>query len=207
MNSETALEQLGMLDKLTKNMRLAAEEWKDDWQTLISIILSARTRDETTIAAANKLFKEFPNAKTLADSNSKDIEEIIRPVNYYKTKSRNIIACSKRIIEEYKGKVPKAEEDLLKLPGVGRKTANVFLSEIGKDGLGVDTHVAYISQKLGWTENSNPHKIEMDLKSLFPQKEWKKVNPILVRFGKTYISKKKQDEMIEQIKKRNLSSS
>jgi len=90
---------------------------------------------------------------------------------------------------------------LVKLRGVGRKTANVFLSEMGKPGIGVDTHVSYISQKLGWTKNKNQHKIEQDLKKLFPKKCWNKVNSTLVRFGKTHTSRKEKDKILNQIKK------
>lgn len=200
MDSAGALKELLLLDRYAGNMRLAAEEWKNPWQTLISIILSARTRDETTIAVAKNLFENFPDAEFLANAEVDEVEKIIRQVNYYKTKSRNIISCSKKIYEEYNNRVPIKEEPLLKLPGVGRKTANVFLSEMGKNAIGVDTHVSYISQKLGWTENTNPHKIESDLRRLFPEKYWKRINSILVRFGKTYVSKKKQDKILREVK-------
>jgi endonuclease III len=202
MDYETALKELSLLDKDAKNMRLAAENWKNDWQTLISIILSARTRDEKTIEVAKKLFNKYKDAKELSNANIEDVKEIIRPVNYYNNKSRNVIKCSEMIVTEYHNNVPHKEEELLKLSGVGRKTANVFLSEIGKEGLGVDTHVSYISQKLGWTTNSNPHKIEQDLKKLFPKNYWKKVNPVLVRFGKTHTSKKHKDNLLKQIKEK-----
>ena len=90
---------------------------------------------------------------------------------------------------------------MITFSGVGRKTANVFLSEMGEDGIGVDTHVVYISQKLGWTKNKNPVKIEGDLKKLFSKKNWGVVNSRLVRFGKTHTSRKKKDLILEQIKK------
>ncbi len=197
-----AVKELNLLRKDTKDMRLAAEEWKSPWQTLIAIILSARTRDEKTIQIARILFNKYPTAKTLADANIEDVKKIIRPVNYYNNKSRNIINCSKKIFEEHNNKVPEKEIELLKLPGVGRKTANVFLSERGEDAIGVDTHVSYISQKFGWTENSNPEKIEHDLKNLFPRKYWRTLNSTLVRFGKSHISKRNQDILIEEIKNR-----
>lgn len=203
MNKKTAdaIKELSLLKNHAKNIPLAAENWKTPWQTLISIILSARTRDETTIKICKILFAEYPNLQKLANANVKDVELIIRPVNYYKTKSRNIISCSQQIINIYRGKVPRKEEKLLTLSGVGRKTTNVFLSEMGKDAIGVDTHVSYISQGLEWTKNKNPHKIEEDLKNLFPQKYWKKVNPIVVRFGKSHTNKKHKDEIIEEILK------
>lgn len=199
MNQKTAMKQLRLLSKKPKEMRLAAEEWKSPFQILISTILSARTRDEVTIPVAEKLFKTYGSAKKLGNAKLSEIQKTIRPVNFYRNKSKNIIACAKQLDEEHKGKIPLEIDELIKLPGVGRKTANVFLSEIEHDAIGVDTHVSYISQKLGWTKNQNPHKIEMDLKKLFPKKEWNKVNSTLVRFGKTHTSRKQKDKLLEEI--------
>jgi endonuclease III len=200
MDKKIAIKELSLLKRNIKNMRLAAEEWKSPWQTLIAIILSARTRDEKTIKIAKELFNKYPNAKDLANANIDDVKRIIRPINYYNNKSRHIIHCSKIIIEEYHGVVPHDENELLKLSGVGRKTMNVFLSEMGKDTIGVDTHVAYISQRFGWTKNSNPEKIERDLKDLFPKRYWRNLNSTLVRFGKSNISKKSQNNLIDEIR-------
>ena len=201
MNSKTALKHLKILAKNPKEMRLAAESWKNNFQILISTIMSARTRDEVTILTAERLFKKYPNAKKLAFTKISDVEKIIRSVNFYRNKSRNIIACAKKIEFDFGGKVPVKIEELISLPGVGRKTANVFLSEIGGKALGVDTHVSYISQKLGWTKNKNPHKIENDLKELFPKEHWSKVNSTLVRFGKTHTSRKEKDKILRDIRK------
>ena len=105
------------------------------------------------------------------------------------------------MMEKFNGVVPKKLEELIELPGVGRKTANVFLVEHGEDGIGVDTHVSYISQKLGWTKNKTQHKIEQDLKKLFPRRHWSRVNSTLVRFGKTHTSRKQKDKLLKEIKK------
>ena len=201
MNPQTALKQLKILAKKPKEMRLAAESWSSDFQILVSTIMSARTRDETTIPVAEKLFKKYPNSKKLSRAKLSEIQKTIRPVNFFRNKSKNIIACAKKIESDFKGKVPKTIESLISLPGVGRKTANVFLSEIGKPGIGVDTHVSYISQKLGWTKNKNPHKIEKDLKELFPEKYWSIVNSTLVRFGKTHTSRKQKDKILEEVRR------
>lgn len=200
MDKRVAIKELSLLKKHTKDMRLAAEEWKNPWQTLIAIILSARTRDEKTIEVAKKLFKKYPNARDLAYADIEDVKQIIRSINYYNNKSKHIIHCSKIIIEEYHGLVPHDENELLKLSGVGRKTMNVFLSEMGRDTIGVDTHVAYISRRFGWTENSNPDKIENDLKELFPKEYWRNLNATLVRFGKSNISKNSQNKIIDEIR-------
>lgn len=196
------IEQLNELKKLgNKKMRLAAESWDENWKTLISTIMSARTRDEVTIPVAKNLFSKYPTMQKLAKANIKDIQKVIKPVNFYKNKSKSVLNCAKILINEYNEKVPLNFEELIKLPGVGRKTANVFLSEIGKDAIGVDTHLSYCSQKLGWTKNKDPYKIEKDLEKLFSQKLWKSVNPIVVRFGKTYTSKKRKDELLEKLKR------
>ncbi len=199
MDKEYAIKELLFLGKHSKNMRLAAEEWKNPWQTLIAIILSARTRDEKTIQVAKKLFRKYPTAPKLANADIDGVKKIIHQINYYNNKSGNIINCSQKIIKDFHGNVPLKEDELLSLPGVGRKTMNVFLTEMGNDAVGVDTHVAYISQKFGWTRNQNPHKIEHDLRILFPKKYWKRINSILVRFGKTY-SRKMQNKIIDEIK-------
>lgn len=200
MDKKKALKQLRILEKKSSDMRLAAESWNNDFEILISTILSARTRDEVTIPTAEKLFKIYPNSKSLAKAKLSSVKKIIKPINFYNNKSKNIIACAKALNENYSGKIPMNIDELIKLPGVGRKTANVFLSELNHDALGVDTHVSYISQKLGWTKNKNPYKIEEDLKRLFPKRYWSKVNSILVRFGKTHTSRRKKDELLEEIK-------
>lgn len=198
------IRQLNQLRKLSKKypeIRLAAEDWKNDYKILFSTILSARTRDEITIPVAERLFVKYPNTKSLSKAKLSEIKKIIKSVNFYKNKSRNIINCAKEIEEKYSGKIPKEIDKLIELPGVGRKTANVFLSELGKNTIGVDTHVSHISRELGWSNNSNPHKIERDLQKLFPEKYWGHLNPILVRFGKTHTSRKRKDEILKQIKK------
>ncbi len=201
MNQKIVLKQLSALSKDVKNMRLAAESWKTPFQTLISTIMSARTRDEVTIIVAEKLFAKFPTAEKLAKTNSQQIQTLIKPVNFYKNKSKNIIACSKMLVNDFNGKVPNNMDELIKLPGVGRKTANVFLSEYGDQAIAVDTHCLYISNYLGWSKNKNPHKVEADLKKLFPKNYWNRVNPTLVRFGKTHTSRKQKNELLDKIKK------
>ena len=201
MDSKRAIKQLLEIKKYGKAMRLAAEEWGTEWQTLIAIILSARTRDEVTIEVCKKLFGEYGSLKGLAHARAEGVSKVIKPVNFYKNKTRNIINCAKMLLEKFEGKVPHDIDKLVELPGVGRKTANVFLAEEGYDNVGVDTHLAYCSRKLGWTKNVHPHKIEQDLMTLFPKKYWNSLNPILVHFGKTFTSRRKKDELLEQVRK------
>jgi len=204
MDEKTALSQMKRMTSLSKKsdeMRLAAESWGSDYEILISTIMSARTRDEVTIPTAEKLFQEYPSPESLAKAKIEDVEKAIKPVNFYRNKAKNIVNCAKALISEFDGKVPHDIDLLVTLPGVGRKTANVFLAEVGKDGIGVDTHVAYISKKLNWTDKKDPKKIEEDLKNIFSRKNWSKVNSTLVRFGKTHTSRKEKDSLLEEIKK------
>lgn len=200
MNSKTALKQLKELSKHGNHLRLAAEAWSEDWQSLISTALSARTKDETTIDVCNVLFKKYSTIQKLAKAKFNDVANIIRRVNYYKTKTKNILGCAKILVKTYDGKVPHDFDKLIELPGIGRKTANVFLSEIGKDAIGVDTHLAHLSQQLGWTKHNKPELIEKDLQELFPKNKWRTLNEILVRFGRTYQRGKKREEMLKKIK-------
>jgi len=190
MDRKKAVNQLKALEKLIpdKEMRLAAE-WKEDWKVLISTILSAQTKDETTIKISKILYKRYPTPAKLASASLKDIRKIIRPVNYHKTKARHIKETA-RIIS--KRGIPEHIGGLLELPGVGRKVANVYLAEArNAPCIGVDTHVTRVSQKLSWTKHKNPHKIEKDLEGLFPRRYWNSINYIVVRFGR---STKRKDE-------------
>jgi len=199
--SRCAILQLKKIGKLGNKMRLAAECWDSEWQTLIAIILSARTRDEVTIEVCKRLFIKYRSLKELAESDFNELSLLIKQVNFYKNKSRNILGCSRKLLSDFRGKVPHELNHLMALPGVGRKTANVFLAEYGHDNVGVDTHLAYCSRMLGWTNNKEPHKIEQDLLNLFPKKYWRRLNPLLVRFGKTYTSRKKKDDLLKNIRK------
>ncbi len=194
------IKQLKELDRLGGRMRLAAEKWDSEWKTLIATILSARTRDEVTIKVSLKLFDKYPNVEDLGKANLKEVMEVINPVNFYKNKANNIILCARDLDFKFGGEVPHDFEKLGGLRGVGRKTANVFLSEVGKDAIGVDTHVSYISQKLGWVKSSNAGKIENELKELFPRRYWRRINPVLVRFGKKHTSRVEKDRVLGEIK-------
>jgi len=196
MNSDIAVKQLKKLKKLApEDLRLAAE-WKKPWQVLISTILSAQSRDEHTIKVCEILFKKYNSPEKLGNASLRDIKRIIKSMNYYKTKAKHIKKTAKSIS---KG-IPDNINDLLELPGVGRKVANVYLAEAHKKpAIGVDTHVSFVSQYLKWSKNKNPHKIEKDLERLFPKGYWNSVNYIVVRFGRSY-NKKKQIDILNKIK-------
>ena len=196
MDSKKALKQFKSLKKMVsdKNMRLAAE-WEADWKILIATILSAVTRDEVTIPVCEELFEKYPSMEKLSRARLSVVENIIKRVNFYKNKSKNIIATATILKNK---KIPTKVSELVKLPGVGRKVANVYLAEAhNAHAIGVDTHVARISYKLGWTNSKKPERIEKDLEALFPKKYWREINDTLVRFGKSYgLSRRREDEIL-----------
>ena len=195
MDSKRATRQLKEMEKIVnKGMRLAAEGWNEKWKVLISTILSAQTRDEVTIVVCEKFFKKYSSPKKLASASLSEIRKMIKPINFYKTKSKNIKETAKIISKEG---IPETLNELIKLPGVGRKVGNVYLAEAHKaNAIGVDTHVARLSRKLGWTKNKDKHKIEKDLERLFPEKHWRSINYILVTFGRQHWTRKKDEDII-----------
>lgn len=198
MEKSRALKQLRVLEKLNKKPRLAAEGWDKKWKILIAIILSARSRDERTIEVCENLFSKYDSLKKISNASVEDIENIIRKVNFYKTKSKNVNLCAKKIVDEFKGVVPENFDKLINLPWVGRKTANVFLAELGKQTIGVDTHITRISNKLNWTKSKNQKVIEHDLQELFPKKLWGEINYIVVGFGRSY-PRKEQEKILDDL--------
>lgn len=165
--------------------RLAAEGWKYDWQTLIATIMSAQSRDEATITTAKNLFNKYDSLEKLANAKYEDVLNILKSLNYNKTKTKNIINTANILIKEYNGKIPDTIEKLVKLQGVGRKTANLVLSEIYvKDAICVDTHVHRISNVVELVKTKNPYETEMALQKIAPKRYWSKINRILVLWGK-----------------------
>ena len=170
-------------NKLDK--RLAAENWERDWQTLIATLMSAQSRDETTIPIAENLFKKYPTLTKLAKANYKDVLKIFKSLNYNRTKAKHVIEAAKYIMQEYGGTVPESIEALTAIPGVGRKTANVVRSEVHNSAaIGVDTHVHRISNVLGLVKTKTPHQTEIELVKIIPHKYRSKVNRIFVLWGK-----------------------
>ena len=165
--------------------RLAGEGWEYDWQTLIATIMSAQSRDETTIVIAEKLFRRYTTLNKLSNARYADVFGIFRSLNYNRTKAKNIIECAKMLVEKYNSKVPDEIDKLIELPGVGRKTANLIITEIhNKDGICVDTHVHRISNVIGLVKTKNPTETEYALMEIAPKRYWSRINRILVLWGK-----------------------
>jgi endonuclease-3 len=158
----------------------------DPFEVLILTILSAQTTDHAVEAVRPALFSRYPTAEALAAADEEEVGEIIRPTGFYRVKARSIVGAARRIQEDHGGAVPRTMEGLTALPGVGRKTANIVLSNaFGIDeGIAVDTHVKRIAGLLGLTDETDPGKIEKDLKKLFPQEVWGKINALLVQHGR-----------------------
>lgn len=159
-----------MMDILQKEYPDADCELKfqTPFQLLIATILSAQTTDISVNKVTGKLFKEFPDAKALANANLERVKKIIKPTGYYNAKANNILACAQQLVDQYDGEIPRTLAELTKLHGVGRKTANVVLGVVyGIPGWTVDTHVQRLSQRLGFTKESDPFKIERSLEKLF----------------------------------------
>ncbi|MCD6299498.1 MAG: endonuclease III [Thermoplasmata archaeon] len=155
-------------------------------ELLVATILSAQTTDIRVNVVTEKLFSRYRTAEDFANADIEELMEMIRSVNYYKTKAKHIKEGCRIIIEEYGGNVPDSMEELVKLPGVQRKTANVVLSNaFGKEeGIAVDTHVMRVSQRLGITEESAREKIERDLMNKFPGNRWSDVSNLLIAHGR-----------------------
>lgn len=164
--------------------RLAADDWKEGWQTLIATIMSAQTRDEVTIPVAERLFQQY-SLEQLARARPAEIYAVIKPVNFSPKKARYIVDTARLLIEQHHGKVPDSIEALIKLPGVGRKTANLVLSEIhSKQGICVDTHVHRIANVLGLVATKTPTQTEFALRELAPRRYWSSINRLFVLWGK-----------------------
>jgi endonuclease-3 len=165
---------------------------KNPFELLVATILSAQCTDQQVNQVTPVLFKKLKTPADFAGAPIKTIEKLIRPTGFFHNKAKNIKNCSKIILEKHNGQVPQTLDKLVKLPGVGRKTANVVLgAAFGIPGVVVDTHVARISNRLGLTENKNPVKIEFDLMDLIPRRTWNDFCLQLIFFGRSTCTARK----------------
>lgn len=168
----------------------------EPFKVLIGTILSQRTKDENTFRACENLFSVYKTPKDLAKADVKKIERLIKSSGFYKVKAKRIKKVSKIILEKYNGVVPNDMENLLSLPGVGRKTANcVLVYAFDKSAIPVDVHVHRISNRLGLVKTKSPEETEKDLIKKIPKRYWKKINHIFVEFGKNVCSAKPKCEL------------
>jgi endonuclease III len=162
-------------------------------EILVATILSAQSTDKKVNEITPALFKAYPNVENLADAPREKIEEIIRPTGFFRNKAKNIQSTARKIKDDFGGEVPATMEELLTLPGVARKTANIVLSSVFQKavGIAVDTHVKRLSLRLGFTQEKNPDKIEQDLMHITPKEYWLYFNYMLVNFGRDICQAKK----------------
>ena len=160
---------------------------KTPFTTLISCILSLRTKDEVTEKASVKLFNKYNTVEKLSNADIKDIQNLIYPVGFYKVKSKRLKQISNKIIENYNGEVPNDFEALLELKGVGRKTANIVMvyGFNNKEFIPIDTHCHRIPNRLGWMHTKTPEETEFKIKEILPKKYWYDFNHLFVKFGQT----------------------
>ena len=185
MDRKKAMQILSLLKKHYPNANIMLA--RNKFQLLIATILSAQTADKQTVGVAKKLFARYKNAEQLANANRKDVEGIIKNIGLYRIKAARIIACSKMIVEKYNGKVPSTMKELIELPGVGRKTANIVLGKgFGKqEGIAIDTHAFRISRRLGLSKGKTALAVERDLMKLLPCNEWTRFTDMLIFHGRS----------------------
>lgn len=165
--------------------KISKEQAEEPFQILIATALSARTQDATTHAASRRLFKRARTARTMARLSIREIEQLIYPVSFYRNKARHVKACCEMLVTRFDGRVPSTMEELLMLPGVGRKTANLvlILGFRSRGNICVDTHVHRISNRLGWVNTTTPDRTEEALYAATDRRWWPYINLYLVTWG------------------------
>ncbi len=169
-------------------------EYETPLQLLISTQLAAQCTDARVNIVSKELYKKYRGAEDFANAELAELEQDIKPTGFYRNKAKNIIACCKQLLEKHQGEIPDNMEDLLKLPGVGRKTANLVLYEIyGIQGVVVDTHAKRLTNHIGLTKNQDPEKIEYDLQKIVPKERWADFCHKLVFHGRAVCNARKPD--------------
>lgn len=160
-------------------------EYGSPYQLLVAVVMSAQATDKSVNIATEKLFEVYPDAFSMAKATPDDVEQYMMNVNLHHNKARNVVRLSQLLVERHDGNVPNDFDAILALPGAGRKTANVVLSNIyGMPAIAVDTHVGRLSRRLGLSEHMDPNKVEKDLMEVFPRKEWIFLHHSLILHGR-----------------------
>lgn len=185
MNKEAAIKIINILKDTYPDAKCSLD-FTTPFEMLIAVILSAQCTDERVNKTTPAIFSKYSTPEDFDNMPLETLEELIHPCGFYKNKARNIKLTAEKIINEFNSEVPDNMEDLLSLPGVGRKTANVVMLEAFNkpQGIAVDTHAKRISNRIGFSSEESPEKIEQDLLKLFPYEYWKDVNHILIYHGR-----------------------
>jgi endonuclease-3 len=182
--SSSAKEIYRILKKTYPNVRCELE-FKNPLQLLVATVLSAQCTDKRVNQVTPALFKRYKSAKAFANANIRDLEKLIRPTGFFRTKAKHIKGLATILDAEFKGKVPPIQDELVKLPGVGRKTANVVLGHaFDIPGITVDTHFGRLSRRFGWTKSLDPVKVELEVGALIPKKEWTNLSQRMIWHGR-----------------------
>jgi endonuclease-3 len=163
-----------------------ALDFKTPFQLLVATILSAQCTDKRVNMVTPALFKRYPTPAAMSEAKPEELEEMIKSTGFFRNKTKSLLAMSRAVAEEHGGQVPDTMEELVRLPGVGRKTANVVLGNAydKNEGVVVDTHVGRLSARLGLTKQTDPVKVEQDLVKLFPREEWTMLSHLLIEHGR-----------------------
>jgi len=172
------------LSKLYPNVRCELN-FKSPLQLLVATLLSAQCTDKRVNAVTPALFKRYKSVEDFAGANLRELQGIIKSTGFYRAKAKNIKGLSAKILKDYEGEVPRELEELVKLPGVGRKTANVVLGHaFNTPGITVDTHFGRLSRRFGWTKETDPVKVEFEVMKLIPEKEWTNLSQRMIWHGR-----------------------
>lgn len=165
-----------------------ALNYSNNWELYVAVVLSAQCTDKKVNEVTEKLFKKYSKFDDYLKASSQEFERDVRPTGFYRNKAKNILAAADFIKKYFNGKLPKTMEEMLKIPGVGRKTANVVLGNAYGvvEGIAVDTHVKRLSRLFGLTKENNPDKIEKNLMAILPKKEWFDFTYRLIDYGRNY---------------------
>jgi len=187
-----ALKIIELLEKEHTNARIALN-YSNPLELLVATMLSAQSTDETINKVTKTLFKKYTKPEDYANAKLTELEQDIRSTGFYHNKAKNLQNTTKMLVEKYNSKVPKTMEELVKLPGVARKTANIVLTNAFGVvvGVAVDTHVRRLAQRLGLSENKDPNKIEQDLMSIAPKDKWMRLTDLLIFHGRRVCTAKK----------------
>ncbi|PYE56451.1 endonuclease III [Deinococcus yavapaiensis] len=183
-SSHRASAVLSLLEGLYPDARTELE-FKSPFELLVATVLSAQATDKSVNAATPALFSKYPTAFELAQASPEDVEPLIKTIGLYRNKAKNLVGLAIRLVERHGGQVPNDFDAVTALPGAGRKTANVVLSNaFGVAAIAVDTHVGRLSRRLGLSEHTNPDKVERDLQRLFPSERWTFLHHALILHGR-----------------------
>jgi len=187
-----ALKVIKLLEREYSDAEIALE-YTNPLQLLIATILSAQATDEQINTITPKLFKKYKTAEDYANADLTELEQYIKSSGFYHNKAKNIKNCCKTLVEKFHSKVPKTMTELLDLPGVGRKTANIVLANAFGvvEGVAVDTHVSRLAQRLGLSQSGDPNKIEADLMKIVPKDKWMRITDLLIFHGRKVCTAKK----------------